>query len=142
VTENSKKIGQRIKKLREVNNYTQDVLGKILNIPKQSISRIEKGKRTVSDEEIKIIADFFHVPVNAFYEDSWDDNAFAFCVKKPEHRWNLYPAFIDEFLKDIEDFFQFLTETNNADYDLIKNTINSTVKSLNELSIKFEKKLK
>ena len=55
-------IGERIKKLRDRNNCTQTELGKILNLPKQSISRIEKGRRSVSPEEIDKISKLFNIP--------------------------------------------------------------------------------
>ena len=134
-------VPERIKRIRKVYKYSQSKLGKILNLPKQSISRIEKGKRTVSEEEIKIIANHFDVPVNAFYEDGWDWGSFQFIARDPESAsFKFEPTFIDSFLEDIDTYCSFTTATHRATYDMLKNKIEFIIEHLNKLLIEYGKK--
>lgn len=134
-------VPERIKRIRKVYKYSQSKLGEILNLPKQSISRIEKGKRTVSEEEIKIIANHFDVPVNAFYEDSWDWGSFQFIARDPESAaFKFEPTFIDIFLEDIDTYCSFTTATHRATYDMLKNKIEFIIEHLNKLLIEYGKK--
>ena len=52
MTENSKKIGQRIKKLREEIGMSQQGLADILGILRPTISQMENGERKVTAEEL------------------------------------------------------------------------------------------
>ena len=54
-------IGQKIKKLRESNKITQKKLGEILGYSEAHISYIESGQRSISNEDLKTIADLFNV---------------------------------------------------------------------------------
>jgi len=133
---------ERIKRIRKVYHYSQSKLGKLLNMPKQSISRIEKGKRTVSEEEIKIIANHFDVPVHAFYEDCWDWASFQFIARDPESApFKFEPTFIDTFLEDIDTYCSFTTATHRTNYDMLKNKIEFIIEHLNKLLIEYDKKL-
>lgn len=51
----------RLKELRELNNETQDELGKILNLTKSTISKYEKGDLDISNETLLKIAQHFNV---------------------------------------------------------------------------------
>lgn len=52
---------ERITNLRKDNNWTQEELGRILNISQSVLNRIEKGTRPVRDEELKLFANVFNV---------------------------------------------------------------------------------
>ena len=52
MTENSKKIGQRIKKLREEIGMSQQCLADRLGILRPTISQMENGERKVTAEEL------------------------------------------------------------------------------------------
>ena len=51
----------RIANLRKDHNWTQEELGKILNISQSVLNRIEKGTRPIRDEELKLFANVFNV---------------------------------------------------------------------------------
>ena len=51
----------RIKELRELNNETQEELGKILNVSKATISKYEKGTVEVSNDTLIKLANHFDV---------------------------------------------------------------------------------
>lgn len=50
-----------LKELREDENLTQDELGKILKVTRQTISNYEKGKRMPDYEMMEEIADYFNI---------------------------------------------------------------------------------
>ncbi len=67
-------IGEKIRYYREINNYTYSSLSDNLmllgiDIPLQSIYKIEKGKRTVVDYEICGFAKCFNVTPNELLLD-------------------------------------------------------------------------
>ena len=53
--------GGRISILRESRNVLQKDLAKAIHVDPVVLNRIEKGKRSARDEEIKAIADYFNV---------------------------------------------------------------------------------
>jgi len=86
-----------------------------------------------------IIAKHFNIPVHAFYKNFWDDNFFQLIVKKPNDKFIKFkPTFINEFLKDIDIYCKMMLETHRADYDILKDTVDSTIKSLNKTLTKYK----
>ena len=66
-------IGERVAELRKANKLSQRALaGKLqlmnLDIDKNTITRIETGKRFVSDFEVKVFADFFGVSYDFLFD--------------------------------------------------------------------------
>ncbi|MFC5773721.1 helix-turn-helix domain-containing protein [Ectobacillus antri] len=57
-------LAQRIKKLRELNNYSQKRVADALGISNVQLSRYESGDRKPEPETIKNIADFYDVSVD------------------------------------------------------------------------------
>lgn len=57
-------IGERIKKERKRNGYTQDDLGKILNVSKVSVCGYEKGTRTPTIETFMELVNTLKVDPN------------------------------------------------------------------------------
>lgn len=55
------KLGQRIKELREKNNWSLRELGTRININYSVLSRIESGKRPVTDTELLKFSELFDV---------------------------------------------------------------------------------
>lgn len=53
--------GERISILRESRNVLQKDLAKAIGVDPVVLNRIEKGKRSARDDEIKAIADYFDV---------------------------------------------------------------------------------
>lgn len=69
VTDQCNICGQNIRKLREQKNMSQDQLAaklqtEGLGVNQNSISRIETGKRIVTDFELKALAHVFRVKVD------------------------------------------------------------------------------
>jgi transcriptional regulator with XRE-family HTH domain len=56
------KIGQKIRGLRELRNYTQDYIAEKLNITQQQYSNIEKGHFDISVGKLYKIAEALDVP--------------------------------------------------------------------------------
>ena len=135
-------LGERIKKLREINDCTQTELGKLLNLPKQSISRIEKGKRKITTRELDKIAEFFNtasilILKEEFINKKYEDN-------KPKNKWGFkVPYLADIFFDDLEEYFDRLIESDEKfNSKKIKHIINQTKKALDELLKEYEKKEK
>jgi transcriptional regulator with XRE-family HTH domain len=63
MTESSRKIGQRIKKLREEIGMNQQALADRFGILRPTISQIEKGKRKITAEEIVKLSEILNTSV-------------------------------------------------------------------------------
>ncbi|OGW26202.1 MAG: repressor protein [Nitrospirae bacterium GWC2_42_7] len=59
-----KKIGHRIKELREKAGMSQDALAKTMKIPRPAISQIESGARKLATDELLKLSQIFHVSVD------------------------------------------------------------------------------
>ena len=71
-------IGQRIKKIRCENRQKQSDLAELLNVTQQVISNIECDKTTPDIEQLKKIADLYHMSLDQlvgrdFFEEHSDD---------------------------------------------------------------------
>lgn len=103
-------IGERIRKLRVLKRFSQEELGKELNLSKQLISRIEKGKRKVTDDELEKIADFLEVMPKYLLEDGWIENQYKKSYE-PQNKWGIdIPQFIDEYIIEQEEHIEHLIE--------------------------------
>ncbi len=58
---------KKLKGLMAENNITQQDLAKILRISVTGLNKKLNGKSEFKASEIKIIADFFNVPINIFF---------------------------------------------------------------------------
>ena len=52
---------QRIKALREDNDYTQTEIGKLLNKSQQGYNHIETGRAELKIEDLKVLCKFYNV---------------------------------------------------------------------------------
>lgn len=64
----NKKIGVKIKKVREKNNIKQEWLARKVGSGKSEISRIENGKRSLSILKLNQIAQALNTPLSYFIE--------------------------------------------------------------------------
>lgn len=62
-------LGRKIKKLRELKNYTQEYMANQLNISQNSYSRIESENVKVTAERLKAIAQLLEVPSEYLISD-------------------------------------------------------------------------
>lgn len=58
-------VGKRIKQLRKARSLKQDDLMEVLNLSRPAISNIETGRRNINLHQIKALADFFGVSIDA-----------------------------------------------------------------------------
>ena len=58
-------VGKRIKQLRKARSLKQDDLMQVLNLSRPAISNIETGRRNLNLHQIKALADFFGVSIEA-----------------------------------------------------------------------------
>lgn len=63
-----KKIGQRIKNLREQTGITQDKLAQRLRISRPAVSQIEKGERKISAGELIKLSKIFNLDIDTLLE--------------------------------------------------------------------------
>jgi transcriptional regulator with XRE-family HTH domain len=61
---NPKKVGERIKALRDLSEKSQEDIASYLNIPRPSVSQIESGQRFLSAIELAKLSEIFLVPVD------------------------------------------------------------------------------
>lgn len=66
-------IGDKIISLRKKNKITQDELANALEISKQSILNYETEKRQIPIDLLSKIANFFNLPIEAFFSDDYDN---------------------------------------------------------------------
>ena len=76
--------GYMIRKLREKNGYTQEVLAKKAGVSNGSISRIEAGLQQYSGEFLNKIANAFNVDVSYLF--AMDDETALFMKAAPEDK--------------------------------------------------------
>lgn len=60
-------FGERLKKLRESKDMTQETLGKILNLTQSIISHYESNRKQPGRQTVIRIAKFFNVPIDYLY---------------------------------------------------------------------------
>jgi len=103
----NKYIGEQIRKYRVVNHYSQEELAKEVGLTKQIISRIEKGERRITYNELSKIAEYLEEPIETF---TVIDLKFK-SIKRKHHSIDI-PKFSIDFLDDYE---TFLRQGQNSD---------------------------
>ncbi len=93
-------ISEKIRQYRILKNRTQEELGDFLSLPKQAISRIEKGQRKVSYSELSKIAEFLEEPIEVLIEEDIKNRL----VKAGTDSISLIPKFAFDFLTDYRKF--------------------------------------
>ena len=71
LTDYDKKMGIKIRDYRITHERSQQELADYLKLTKQAVSRIEKGKRRITAEELEKTASFFDVPIALFLKDDY-----------------------------------------------------------------------
>ena len=62
-------IGKNIAMLREKAGYTQETLSEKIDVSRSFLAHVEQGERSFSSYKLKILADYFGVPIEYFLED-------------------------------------------------------------------------
>jgi transcriptional regulator with XRE-family HTH domain len=69
------KIGEKIRDLRKAHDYTQEELASKLNMNRSILNRIELGTRSMRDDEILQIANFFNVSADFLLDTDFKVNS-------------------------------------------------------------------
>lgn len=62
-------IGKKIRNLRLENNLSQEKFAEYVNMSREHISCIERGKNLVSIETLYNISEYFNVDIKYFFEN-------------------------------------------------------------------------
>jgi len=65
-----KKLPQKLKELRKVNNYTQDYVAAVLGIVRQTYSHYETGRRTPDAEALYKLAGLYNISIDEVSYDA------------------------------------------------------------------------
>ncbi|KAF1296206.1 hypothetical protein BAU15_10495 [Enterococcus sp. JM4C] len=60
---------EKLRNLRKASGYTQEELSTRINVSRQTISNWERGYSTPDAENLKIISEFYNVPIGYFIDD-------------------------------------------------------------------------
>jgi len=125
-------IGEKIRRARVEKNITQEDLSKIINADKQTVSKIEKGKRKLYYEEFKLIKDFlgkdekYFEDVDEFIYDP-SDKTIKFIINRITHfkkRHIQEEANIENAVKFMRNYFKKMSigsfEISDIAYALTK----------------------
>lgn len=108
-------VGQKIKKVREIRNYTQEYVATKLGITQESYSKIEANKTQVSTQRLEKIADILDINmldllafddkfvfnnINNSYEHS-QENAKIIFVNQSENEKELYEQIVAQYKEQI-----------------------------------------
>jgi len=127
-------FGEKIKKMRVLKNFTQEELGNALGIHPQSVSRIEKGERTVSVDEFEVIADFFEVPSRLLAMDGWIEEHYGLPYEIKNRRGIQLPQFVENFLESLDMYFEnSLDSINGFNPNTVKEIIENTKEVLDDM---------
>jgi len=78
-----KALGERIKKMREKANFSQEDLGRLLDIHRVSLSQMEKGDRKITAEELAKLSNTFNISTDVLLDLKKDfEIVFADAIKK------------------------------------------------------------
>jgi len=64
----TKIIGKRIMNLRESKKIPREAFAKIMNVTQQQVQKYEVGKNRVSCESLYLLANYFELPINYFFD--------------------------------------------------------------------------
>jgi transcriptional regulator with XRE-family HTH domain len=87
-----KKIGERIRKLRNIKGVTQENVAEELGITASSYSKIERGETDANISRLLQIAKVLEVNVNSFFEDRLpsanEENKYGYASKEEVENLN------------------------------------------------------
>lgn len=112
----------KIKDLREQNGLTQEEFGDKIGMSQQTVSRIEKNIDSLDVKTLKIISQYFHVPISYIIEEE-DKRHNMYIHESPISLLAEYP-FIHQYLltldpealKHIEEAIKIQFAKENSEY--------------------------
>jgi len=118
-----KKVGKNVRNYRVTHDKSQQELGKYLGLPKQAISRMEKGKRRITIEELEKIALFFDEPIQLFLKDEYK------YIHPRDTNYGVFPVYMSEFLDDYVKGLGIDAGSKNLTHKLTKKFINAIMEA-------------
>lgn len=70
-------VARRLKSLRLIRGYSQEIVGNAIGVSVQQLQKYETGKNRISSGKLHQVAQFFNVLIGYFYEDSNESHAIA-----------------------------------------------------------------
>lgn len=106
MNQNDKEIGQKVKQLREKNNLSQKDLAEKLGYQSDTaIHLIEKGKRSLSVEKLKELAEIFNVSASVLIDDKvYSKDVDIKTALRTDSRLN------EKDIDQISDFIEFIKQ--------------------------------
>ncbi|WP_282926785.1 LexA family protein [Helcococcus kunzii] len=118
-----KTFGERLKDLRIKNNLSQEELGNIIGVTRQTISNYEKGKRDANYEVLEMFADFFNVNIDYILGKSDFTSILLDEKTLPKNIINIYGINRVPLLGTIARGEPILAEQNYDGYYILDNSI-------------------
>ena len=120
-------IGEKIEKLRKEKNLTQTELAKALMLKQDTISRIEKGRREISNSELVAISKFFGVSTDYLLgvtpERTTDTDIRAICE---------YTGLSEKAVHELNINLRALRSIENKESDIIARLLNLSFDIINQ----------
>lgn len=106
-----KKLGIKIKKIREKTNLSQEALAEELGISRVSISQIETGNRKINTEELFKLAKIFNIPTDVLLDIKKDiEVIFEKAIMKPEKKQEIRISVPQQNLQKFKELLVYLLE--------------------------------
>lgn len=91
-----KKLPQKLKELRKVNNYTQDYVAAVLGIVRQTYSHYETGRRTPDAEALYKLAGLYNISIDDLMHLTVDiDREVSYDAPVPSSPAKTYLSFLN-----------------------------------------------
>ncbi len=106
-------LGNRLKKLRDENNFSQKSVAQKLNISNATLSQYESGVRQPSYDVLKKIADIYNVSIDYLLGRTDIKNYEEYTIAA--HTDDRTQQLSDEDRKQLDDFIDFLIAKSKKD---------------------------
>lgn len=112
-----KTIGEKLKELRTAHNLTLKHVGKELHLDASTLSKYETGKRSINQDTLRILADYYNVNLSTLLnlkDDMEKDNKRTYTVKLPFIKGPTYKDILLFVIASIGVIIYSLTESDFA----------------------------
>ena len=120
-----KYVAGMIRDARIKNRYSQEAIGKMLNLPKQSISRMEMGRRKISPKELAKIAKFLDLSIDKLL----DETKFEYEIPAKSYGENL-SDYAEIFLRGFESDSDYSSSTSLKELKHIAKEVNRVMSAI------------
>jgi transcriptional regulator with XRE-family HTH domain len=110
-------LGQRLKKLRQAKNHTQQQIADLLKINRVTYTQYELDKREPDNAILSLLADFFGVSTDYLLGRTDDAQAHKITTMAAHRADDPTSELPEDARKSIEDFKKFIFEKHGVKYD-------------------------